>query len=224
MGYNKRYMPYHRICILDTETTSCYWNSAAPVQIAAIIVDDCGDIIDTFNERIRTTHKISPEASAVNHIFAKDLVNCRTEAPVLRDFAAWIIGNQSDCLRTYNGRTFDLPMLTNRYNVCGLGDIASKLFDKNSKAALPHIDGKDTVAAAKKQNLFGIGTCLGRKWKLTLISELLNINTDKAHDALGDVTRLKDVFFALDPFVHPNDWRAIAVTDENNAPHSNSLI
>ena len=221
MGYNKQFIPYHRICVLDTETTSRFWNSAAPVQIAAIIVDDRGNVLDKFNERIRTSHKIDPGASAVNHIYAKDLVNCRTEAPVLTDFVAWIIGNKCDCLLSYNGRAFDLPMLNRRCKEVGLGNI--KIFDKDDAEALPHIDGRDTVLAAKKTNLFGIGTCLGRKWKLTLISELLGINSDGAHDAFVDITRLKDVFFTLDPFVNPSRW-ATPSTAPAQQPARRSLI
>lgn len=79
-------MKYNKICVLDTETTSVYWNSAAPVQIAAVICDKDGNILDSFNERIKTTHKIEPGASKVHGIYAKDLVNCRSEREVLTDF------------------------------------------------------------------------------------------------------------------------------------------
>lgn len=222
MGYNKQFIPYHRICVLDTETTSRFWNSAAPVQIAAIIVDDRGNVLDKFNERIRTSHKIDPAASAVNHIYAKDLVNCRTEVPVLKDFIAWIISNKCDCLLSYNGRAFDLPMLNRRCQELGLSDC--RIFDKNAAEALPHIDGRDTVLAAKKTNLFGIGTCLGRKWKLTLISELLGIDSEGAHDAFVDITRLKDVFFTLDPFVNPARWAIPSTEAQRPSAAHRSLI
>ena len=46
---------YKRICILDTETTDRYWNRCGPIQIAAEVVDDKGNVIDSFNERIKTT-------------------------------------------------------------------------------------------------------------------------------------------------------------------------
>ena len=52
--------------------------------------DKKGNIIDSFNERIKTTHKISPEASAVHGVYAKDLVNCRGEIAVLTDFCVWM--------------------------------------------------------------------------------------------------------------------------------------
>ena len=81
-------MKYKRIAILDTETTSVYWNTAAPVQIAAVICDDKGNILDSFEEKIKTTHRIDPDASAVHGIYAKDLVNCRGEKEVLMDFCA----------------------------------------------------------------------------------------------------------------------------------------
>ena len=38
-------MEYNRICVLDTETTDRYWNTCAPVQIAAVICDSKGNII-----------------------------------------------------------------------------------------------------------------------------------------------------------------------------------
>lgn len=79
-------MKYKRIAVLDTETTNVYWNTAAPVQIAAVICDEKGNIIDSFNERIKTTHKIDPAASAVHGIYEKDLVGCRRESEVLLDF------------------------------------------------------------------------------------------------------------------------------------------
>ena len=73
---------YKRICILDTETTDKYWNRCGPVQIAAEVVDDRGNVIDSFNERIRTTWTITPEASAVHGITAEDLKNCQKGSDV----------------------------------------------------------------------------------------------------------------------------------------------
>lgn len=190
-------MKYNMICILDTETTSVYWNSAAPIQIAAIIVDKEGNIIDTFNERIKTTHTIMPEASEVHGIYAKDLENCRNEMEVLTDFCVWMKTHKVDCVLTYNGDVFDRPMLNERIKVY---KIPYNFFDKEQ---FPGIDGKRIVALAKKQNLFNLKTKLGRKWKLTLVAEALGISTENAHDALGDVIMLKEVFWKLDHELNP---------------------
>lgn len=197
----KHYKKYNRICILDTETTDRYWNTCGPIQIAAIIVDGSGKIIDEFNERIKTTHKINPDASAVHGIYAKDLVNCRPESEVLLDFCVWMKNNETDMVLTYNGEAFDRRMLEKR---CQIFNIK---YDYFSKDKFPGVDGYyDCVMLAKRENLFDLKEKLGRKWKLTLVAELLGFSTDNAHDALADVIMLKNIWFMLDPIIHPSEW------------------
>lgn len=194
-------MEYNRIAIIDTETTNVYWNSAAPVQIAAVICDSKGNILDSFNERIKTTHIIDPAASAVHGIYEKDLVNCRPESAVLTDFCEWMEQHEVDCVLTYNGEAFDRPMLNHR---CEVLNIPFKFF---SKEEFPGIDGYyDCVYLAKKQNLFGLKEKLGRKWKLVLVAEALGFSSENAHDALADVMMLRAIFFKVDPIVHPERW------------------
>ena len=192
---------FNRICVLDTETTDKYWNSAAPVQIAAVICDKQGNILDSFNERIKTTHKISPDASAVHGIYAKDLIHCRSEIDVLSDFCVWLKNHNVDCILTYNGEAFDRRMLDARCKTLG---IPYHYFEKEN---FPGIDGYyDCVIDAKRQNYLGLGDKLGRKWKLSLVAQHLNINNEDAHDALADVLMLKDIFWMLDPKIHPQRW------------------
>ena len=194
-------MKYQRICVLDTETTSVYWNSAAPVQIAAVVCDNKGNIISSFNERIKTTHQIDPEASKVHGIYAKDLVNCRSEREVLTDFCVWMMNQEVDVVLTYNGEAFDKPMLNER---CKHLDIPYDFFNKDK---FPGIDGYyDCVFLAKKQNMYGLKDALGRRWKLTLVAEHLGFSSAGAHDALADVMMLKNIFFMLDPQIHPDNW------------------
>lgn len=194
-------MKYKRICILDTETTDRYWNSCAPIQIAAVICDDKGNILDTFNERIKTTHKINPEASQVHGIFAKDLVNCRGEHDVLEDFCVWMKTNEVDVVLTYNGEAFDRRMLNKRCEILKIN------YDFFNKDKFPGIDGYySCVKLAKDRNLFGLKDKLGRKWRLSLVAEILGFDNDGAHDALEDVLMLKNIWFYLDPMVHPEDW------------------
>lgn len=157
MAYNGK-MNFNRICVLDTETTDRYWNSAAPVQIAAVICDKQGNILDSFNERIKTTHRISPDASLVHGIYAKDLIHCRNESEVLADFCVWLQNHNVDCILTYNGEAFDRRMLNARCQVLG---IPYHYFEKEN---FPGIDGYyDCVLDAKRQNYLGLGDKLGRK-------------------------------------------------------------
>ena len=46
-------MEYNKICVLDTETTDRYWNTAAPVQIAAIICDNKGIFQIVLKKKLR---------------------------------------------------------------------------------------------------------------------------------------------------------------------------
>ena len=192
---------YNRICILDTETTDIYWNTCGPVQIADVLCDAEGNIVDSFNEMIKTTHKIAPSASAVHGIYAEDLVNCRGEIDVLNSFCAWMKNQEVDCILTYNGEAFDRRMLNERCKKLG---IKYEYFEKEK---FPGIDGYyDCIFLAKKQNLFGLKDALGRKWKLTLVAEILGFSSENAHDALADVMMLKNIFFKVDPLVHPERW------------------
>ena len=194
-------MQYKRICFLDTETTSKYWNSSAPVQIAAIICDEHGNLIDSFEEKIKTTHRIDPDASLVHGIYAKDLIYCRQEKEVLMDFCCWLKTAEVDCIITYNGEAFDRPMLNTR---CQKLNVPFHFFEKEN---FPGIDGYyDCVSIAKKKNLYGLKDKLGRKWRLSLVAEILGFDTTNAHDALADVIMLKNIFFMLDPVVHPERW------------------
>lgn len=205
----KTYKKASRICVLDTETTDRYWNTSAPIQIAAMIIDERGDIIDGFNERIKTTHVIADTASAVHGIYAKDLVNCRGERDVLEDFCSWMLGNEVDLMLTYNGDTFDRPLLNCRCQKLGIN------FDYFDKDKFPGEDAKVDVFAARKLNLFNLKD-LGRKWKLTLVAEKLNFSTDNAHDALADCRMLRDVWMTLDPMLHPENWEDSEDSDDNS--------
>jgi DNA polymerase III epsilon subunit-like protein len=80
-------MDYKKICVLDLETTGTTTDDA-PIQVAGLLVNENGEVLSSFEEKIKTTHIISPGASAVNGIYKEDLANCRTEIPVLTDFAS----------------------------------------------------------------------------------------------------------------------------------------
>ena len=106
-----------------------------------------------------------------------------------------------DCILTYNGEAFDRRMLNERCKKLG---IKYEYFEKEK---FPGIDGYyDCVFLAKKQNLFGLKDALGRKWKLTLVADILGFSSENAHDALADVMMLKNIFFKVDPLVHPERW------------------
>lgn len=205
---SRQFRKFHRLCFFDLETTDRYWNSCGPIQIAAVICDETGEIIDKFEEKIKTTHRIAPDASEVHGIYASDLVNCRSELAVLTDFVAWLKQQEVDCILGYNNRAFDNRVLVRRCEIFNLPD--SWFFNPEK---FPNYDGYyDCVKIAKDRNLFGLKDALGRKWKLTLVADHLGFSTDNAHDAYFDVIMLKNIFFKLDPIVNPEHWEQAAKT------------
>ena len=97
-----------------------------------------------------------------------------------------------DVILTYNGESFDRPMLNARCKAIG---IQTNYFDKTK---FPGLDGYyDCVYPAKKENKFGLKDKLGRRWKLGLVAEALGFISEGAHDALADVIMLKNIWFKL---------------------------
>lgn len=170
----------------DFETTGVT-SADAPIQVAGIICEEFGPIIDTFNERIRTTHRIRPEASAVHGIYKESLEGCRTEREVLADFATWVIGNGCEMVVGHNIKSFDLPMMTRRSELVHF---------INPFENLEVYDTRSLVSEAKKKKLCGL-EALGRKWSLPATAAVLGILHDNAHDALGDVTTNKLIYDKL---------------------------
>lgn len=115
-----------------------------------------------------------------------------------------------DCVLTYNGEAFDRRMLNARCETLGIH------YDYFNKDKFPGIDGYyDCIIDAKRQNLFGLKDKLGRKWRLSLVAEILGIDNEGAHDAMEDVIMLKKIFWKVDPLVHPERWK-----NDNNSTES----
>lgn len=187
-------------CFMDVEATGVYWSASAPLQLSGIITDNNGEELSRFDEKIKTTWEIPPQASAVNHIYKKDLINCRGEIEVLKDYIAWIIGNGTTVLVGYNSSSYDWPLLQHR---CELLGIETKIFDQKT---IRVIDVKNLVKDAKKRKLFHLDE-LGGKWKQTLVAEKLGLETEGAHDSLVDTVMLKGIFFKLEPALNPTELK-----------------
>ena len=113
----------------------------------------------------------------------------------------WLKNHDVDCILTYNGEAFDRRMLDARCKTLG---VPFHYFEREN---FPGIDGYyDCVIDAKRQNYMGLKDKLGRKWKLSLVAEILGISNEGAHDALEDVIMLHDIFWMLDPKIHPQRW------------------
>lgn len=179
------------VMFFDLETTGTYWSCDAPVQIAAV-VERNGEVIDSYNTLVHTTVSIKPQASAVHGIYKDNLINAPREIEALKDFMAWIKGNEVEVMIGYNSRIFDLAMLNARCEHFGI----PSLFDGE---VITHYDGYyDRVKLAKDKNLFNLKTILGRKWNLSAVAEVLEIDNSGAHDAFADVNMLREIWHKFD--------------------------
>lgn len=170
----------------DFETTGVT-SADAPIQVAGLICEEFGPILDTFNERIKTTRSINAAASAVHGITAADLADCRSERAVMADFISWVIGNGAQQVVGHNIKAFDLKMMSRRCEVLHL---------TNPFADMDAYDTRTLVTDAKKKDLFGL-SALGRKWSLPATAEIMGISHENAHDALGDIITNKLIYDKL---------------------------
>ncbi len=88
-------------------------------------------------------------------------------------------------------------MLQKRFEACRMPD--------NFFTDFEVIDGKDTVFAARRADVFGLKS-MGRKWNLGLVASTLGMSNEGAHNALADVRMLHKIFFKLDPIMNPERW------------------
>jgi DNA polymerase III epsilon subunit-like protein len=72
---------------LDTETMGLSSQYCPLLEIAALAIDDDGEIIEQFHEYINPGRPIPYEITRINHISDKDVANCATEKEVLSNLA-----------------------------------------------------------------------------------------------------------------------------------------
>jgi DNA polymerase III alpha subunit (gram-positive type) len=107
---------------LDLESTDLHSYSARIVEIAAVMTDEKGRIIEpSFEQRIKPDKLMNPKASEVTGIYDRDLQTCAPREKVLRQFCQWM--TESTCsviLLAYNGFNFDFPLLVCELERSGL--------------------------------------------------------------------------------------------------------
>lgn len=156
---------------LDTETTGLSSQYCALLEIAALAVDEEGNIVEQFHEYINPGRPIPFNITQINHISDKDVANCATEREVLNNLVEWMIGIGADTIIAHNA-TFDMRFLRDRSDICYVKNhpfhevkvidtlaIARKLIKAGKIHTLPLPDGTGKENGAKQEQLakaFGI--------------------------------------------------------------------
>jgi len=102
------------IIIIDTETTGVDHEKDKVIEIAAIRVSPDWEIIDTFEQLIDPEMDIPPEASAVHHLTARDVIG----KPTMPDVLPALFDFVGDTVLAAHNAQFDsgmLPQLTNKW-------------------------------------------------------------------------------------------------------------
>lgn len=174
---------------LDTETTGLSSSYCSLLEIAALAVDNSGNVIEQFHEYIKPNKPIPIEITRINHITNKDVENCASEKEVLEHFVEWLIGIGADTIIAHNAN-FDMRFLRDRSDMCYVKNhpfndinvidtlpIARKLVKAGKIETKPLADGSGKAGGAKQEQ---IAEALGIKYF--------------AHNALEDAYALSKIY------------------------------
>jgi DNA polymerase III alpha subunit (gram-positive type) len=198
----------------DTETSGLKFNRPLQfTQLAAVSTDSNGNTIDTFNEKIklnpktkRAYDKSNPEKSGstrraleINKYFDNITGEEREELDVLKDFIDWVLSHSNPVLIAYN-ISFDLEIINTisptklRFFTIDVMKIAQYFWIPLNQYLAKQGDEQSQLVISK----LGRGRMASLPGsKLSVIASIFNLDTSNAHDALGDITMMKDVFFNM---------------------------
>lgn len=157
---NKSIQLLDEYVVIDIETTGIGIFSNDIIEVAAVHIRN-GKIVNTFSELVYSD-RLTPEASAVNHITQGMLKNARKSWNVLNDFAAFI---------------GDLPLLGHNID-----------FDLSFICAIHPISNtfEDTCILADEYLSGGFGPLQLKDRKLPTLCNAFGVEIKDAHRALGD--------------------------------------
>ncbi len=108
-------MEERNIIVLDVETTGFISDYNKIIEIAAVVFTPEGKLINRFHEFVNPMKKIPKRIVELTGITDQKVRYCRPEKSVLLDFEEFMVDNGVKVVMAYNGKTFDLPFLKNRY-------------------------------------------------------------------------------------------------------------
>lgn len=155
------------IVVYDTETTGLDITKDQIIQISAIKINACGEIIDTLDQMVIPTIEISKKAQETHHQTRESIIarGGIDTISALKKFSAFVDG----CVIVgHNSDRFDSPLVQRQ-----LGE--------NGLPALNVLHEYDTMMMAKQfyPKL--------KNYKLSTLCEMFGVTNENAHDALGDI-------------------------------------
>ena len=168
-----------KLAVIDTETTGVDITKDAPVQISAITVvpGEAPEVL--FDVLCNPGRPIPQEASNV-HKVTDEMVAGKPAAEAMAMWAEQMVAwSQADVLVSFNGKTFDIPLLQ-RY-------CAGQTLDL--WGSLPHLDVLDVA--------YRFFPAMDNHRLGTIYKALFGQSAEQAHNAIADVAYTYHVLDAL---------------------------
>ena len=167
------------LVVLDTETTGLHPGMGdRVVEIGALRLEGSEEV-GTFEHLIYPDRLMSPDASAINHIYDRDLANKPTFAAIADDFLQFIDG----AVLVAHNASFDANFLGMEMYLAGRAEAAVR----QPSLANPWIC---TLQLARRRFHFG-------RNNLATVARRLQVRVGRAHRALGDVYTTAGVIKAM---------------------------
>ncbi len=167
----------------DFETTGFSPKAAEIVEIGAVKFDAQGKVLGTFEQLVKPSLGINPDAQAVNGISEAMVAHCPSIAEVMPQFMLFIGAPEQNILIAHNASKFDIGFLA-------MGC---------ARSGLPMPDHRivDSIDLCRQ--------CMPKPYNLRSVCQRLGIATG-AHRALGDAMAVMRVVLRLGSR-HPGAWQ-----------------
>ena len=170
-----------KIIFFDLETTGLSSAVESILEIAAVVVDDQFNIIDTFQSFINPGKKIPFMITKLTGITDDMVKNCKNEYIVMKEFKYWVDKQGATFVAGHNIKRFDLKWIEVRGAKYGVDNI----FDKYTP-----IDTLDLSSRLFKDGVLHNYTAKTEKGNVSFKLEFLVTYfglTNQTHRAIDDV-------------------------------------
>jgi len=100
----------------DIETTGLSSTTESILEIAAVIVDNNYQILDTFQSFINPGKKIPFQITQITSITDDMVKHCKNEPTTLNEFRIWVTKHNPSLVGGHNIKRFDLRWMEEKYN------------------------------------------------------------------------------------------------------------
>lgn len=169
-----------KIIFFDLETTGLSSTTESILEIAAVVIDEDYNAIDTFQSFINPGKPIPYMITKITSIDNSMVKNARSEFIVLNEFMNWIKKYNPEIVAGHNIKRFDLRWIQEKTNKYGItNQMPSEILDTLDYATKLHRDGvlRNYKATTAKGNV---------SFKLEHLVNFFGLE-EQSHRAIDDV-------------------------------------